>query len=127
MKGVDFVFKSLSMMAGEKIFIPRFPSMKIVDVARAIVPDTKHEIIGIRPGDRLHEFMITRDDAINTLKFDDFYVIRPAFSWWELHEADSQWYAFGRPVPDDFQYSSDLNDRWLDIEGFRKLMEEAHA
>ncbi len=126
-QGVDFVLKSLGMMAGGEIFVPRIPSMKIVDVARAIAPDAKHEIIGIRPGDKLHEFMITRDDAVNTLKFDDFYLIRPVFSWWEPHEADSQWYASGQAVPEDFQYSSDLNDRWLNVEGFRKLMEEARA
>jgi len=126
-QGVDFVVRCLHMMAGGEIFVPKIPSMKIVDIAKAIAPDAKHEIIGIRPGDKLHEVLITRDDAINTTEFDDFYVIRPAFSWWEPREADSQWYTSGRAVPEDFQYSSDLNDWWLDVEGFRKLMDEAYA
>jgi UDP-N-acetylglucosamine 4,6-dehydratase len=126
-QGVDFVLECLRLMAGGEIFVPKIPSMKVVDVANAVAPGAALEFIGIRPGEKQHEVMIPRDDAINTLEFDDFYVIRPAFAWWERREADTQWYAAGRPVAEGFQYSSDMNDRWLDAEGFRKLLEEIHG
>lgn len=126
-QGVDFVLKSLHRMAGGEILVPKIPSMKVIDVARAVAPDARLKVVGIRPGEKLHEILITRDDAPNTLEFDEFFVIRPAFSWWEQRKADARWYSLGRPVADGFQYSSDMNDQWLDAEGFRKLMEGVRA
>jgi UDP-N-acetylglucosamine 4,6-dehydratase len=126
-QGVDFVFKCLQIMAGGEIFVPKIPSMKVIDVARAVAPQARLKMIGIRPGEKLHEILIPRDDASNTLEFDDFYIIRPVLQWWDDLEANGHWGMVGRPVPEGFQYSSDLNDHWLDFEGFRKLMEQTHA
>jgi UDP-N-acetylglucosamine 4,6-dehydratase len=120
-QGVDFVLASLGRMAGGEMFVPKLPSMKVVDVARAVAPGARHTIVGIRPGEKLHEIMITRDDASNTVEFDDYYVIKPAFSWWEPREAGNGAFKAGRPVADGFQYSSDSNDRWLDAEAFRRM------
>lgn len=126
-QGVDFVLQCLHRMAGGEIFVPKIPSMKVVDVARAIAPNSETNVIGVRPGEKLHEILITRDDSYNTLEFDEFYVICPVFKWWDGLEANGKWGMSGRPVPAGFQYSSDLNDRWLDVESFRELMEEGHA
>jgi len=126
-QGVDFVVRCLHTMAGGEIFVPKIPSMKVVDVARAVAPDAELEVVGVRPGEKLHEILITRDDANNTLEFDDFYIICPVLQWWDGLAANGKWGKSGHPVPEGFQYSSNLNDRWLDIEGFRKLMEEGDA
>lgn len=121
-QGVDFVLGCLKRMSGGEIFVPKLPSMKIVDVAKAVCPGASHKVIGIRPGEKLHEIMITRDDAPNCVEFDDFFVIKPAFSWWEQREADNGGFKAGRPVKDGFQYSSDVNDKWLDEESFRSMV-----
>ena len=126
-QGVDFVLKCLHVMAGGEIFVPKIPSMKVVDVAKAVAPDAKLDVVGMRPGEKLHEMMITRDDAINTIEFDDYYIILPVQQWWDGLPTDGQWFGVGRPVPEGFEYSSDRNDRWLDNEAFRKLMEEPYA
>jgi UDP-N-acetylglucosamine 4,6-dehydratase len=122
-QGVEFVLRSLHLMAGGEIFVPRIPSMKVIDVARALIPGARFTTIGIRSGEKLHEALVTRDESINTLEFDEFYVIKPTLSWWQENVAGAPWYERGRPVPPDFEYSSDHNDRWLDAEGFCKLLE----
>jgi UDP-N-acetylglucosamine 4,6-dehydratase len=110
-QGVAFVLSSLALMRGGEIFVPKIPSMKIVDLATSLVPGVPHEIVGIRPGEKLHEVMITEDDARMTLELDDRYVICPAIADWE----DDHLKALGaRPVVDDFRYSSDRNKEWLD-------------
>jgi UDP-N-acetylglucosamine 4,6-dehydratase len=110
-QGVAFVLSSLALMRGGEIFVPKIPSMKIVDLAASLVPGVPHEIVGIRPGEKLHEVMITEDDARMTLELDDRYVICPAIADWE----DDHLKALGaKPVVDDFRYSSDRNKEWLD-------------
>jgi UDP-N-acetylglucosamine 4,6-dehydratase len=126
-QGVEFVLRSLRLMAGGEIFVPRIPSMKVVDVARTIIPGVVFKTIGIRSGEKLHESLIMRDEAVNTLEFDDFYVIKPTLSWWQENVAGVPWYESGRAVPADFEYSSDRNDRWLAAEGFCKLLEGTRA
>jgi UDP-N-acetylglucosamine 4,6-dehydratase len=126
-QGVDFVLRCLDTMAGGEIFVPKIPSMKVVDVARAVAPTANLDVVGLRPGEKLHEVMITRDDAINTIEFDNFYVILPVLQWWDGIATDGKWAGVGRPVAEGFQYSSDLNDWWLDGVTFRKLMEEPYA
>lgn len=109
-QGVAFVLSSLQMMCGGEIFVPRIPSMKMTDLARAMAPDLSQHVIGIRPGEKLHETMITEDDARNTLALDDRYVICPI-----LHD-DVRAYHLStgaRPVDEDFEYSSDTNSEWL--------------
>ena len=126
-QGVEFVLKCLSRMAGGEIFVPKLPSMKVVDVANAVVPGAPHKYIGIRPGEKLHEIMITRDDAANTIEFDEYFVIRPAFSWWEQREANNGHFKKGRAVAEGFQYSSDVNDQWLNADEFREMVGLVHA
>lgn len=119
-QGVRFVIDSLERMRGGEIFVPKIPSMNIMDVANAVAPECRTRIIGIRPGEKLHEIMITQDDAVHTAEFNDHYVIQPAAAWWEreayLKETDA------KLVPDDFQYSSDRNTEWMTREQLSDLL-----
>lgn len=119
-QGVGFSLECLGSMAGGELFVPKIPSMKLTDLAEAVAPGCKHDIVGIRPGEKLHEVLITRDDARHTLEFEDHFVIEPEFHWWssETHVVGG-----GRPVPDGFEYTSDKNDRWLTVEQLRELIE----
>lgn len=120
-QGVDFVLRCLEIAEGGEIFIPKIPSMNIIDLAKAIAPDCRHEIIGIRPGEKLHEVMITEDDARHTLELDDFYVIEPEFNWWSGAQHKSNG---GKPVEEGFRYASDTNEKWLTVEELRELIKE---
>ena len=118
-QGVDFVLSSLSVMEGGETYVPKIPSMKIIDVAKAIAPDASHDIIGIRPGEKLHELMISADDARFTWEFDDRYIIAPPFN---ADNAPGASLGQARPVDERFQYSSDNNDEWLSPDGLRRLL-----
>jgi UDP-N-acetylglucosamine 4,6-dehydratase len=107
--GVNFVLQSLKQMRGGEIFVPKIPSMRILDLADALAPGVPHDIVGIRPGEKLHEVMITADDARSTLEFDDHYVIEPYFRQIPDHPAP----AGARSVDPGFSYSSDTNTEWL--------------
>jgi UDP-N-acetylglucosamine 4,6-dehydratase len=109
-QAVDFVFDCLERMHGGELYVPKIPSMKIVDLAQVIAPDCELEFVGIRPGEKLHEAMISEDDGRNTLEFDDHFVVQPQFHWWS-DDYGSQ--SGGQAVPKGFRYSSDRNDRWL--------------
>lgn len=117
-QGVRFVIRCLETMRGGEIFIPKLPSMKIVDLARAVAPNCRHETVGIRPGEKLHEILIPRDEIRRTLEFDDMYVIEPDFPWWGKNSLIG-----GRRLPDDFEYSSDKNSKWLNVEELREMLE----
>ncbi len=118
-QGVDFVVSSFEMMLGGEIFVPKIPSMKIVDFARTIAPNLPHRVVGIRPGEKLHEVMITEDDSRQTLEFDDRYVIRPPNELWN----DKPYLARGaRKVTEHFRYGSDNNSEWLDTPALKKLL-----
>ena len=118
-QGVQFVFDNLERMQGGEIFIPKIPSMKVVDLAEAIAPECKIEFIGIRPGEKLHEAMIMEDDARHTIEYDDYYVIQPEFSWWKRENQTD-----GKTLQDGFSYTSDNNTEWLSIEQLKDLVEE---
>ncbi len=106
-QGVRAVIRSIDIMKGGEIFIPKIPSMKITDLAKALAPDARQEIIGIRPGEKLHEVLLTEDEARHAVEFDDFYVINPE-SLGKHHSV-----AGGTPLPIGFRYTSDNNDVWL--------------
>ncbi len=106
-QGVEFVLESLGRMRGGEIFVPKIPSMRIVDLARAICPHCELKEIGIRPGEKLHEVMVPEDDARNTLEYDDFFAILPAFRDWDSESYKEE--NGGRWCPDGFRYSSDAN------------------
>ena len=117
-QGVEFVLSCLDMMRGGEIFIPKIPSMKITDLAAALSPGGKVKIIGIRPGEKLHEVMITEDDARNTVEFSDRYVIEPNPIGWTGHVLRDG----AAPVEDGFRYASDNNTEWLDDAGLHELV-----
>ena len=119
--GVSFVLSSLPMMVGGEIFVPKIPSMRLVDLARCLAPDRPHRIVGIRPGEKLHEVMITEDDSRTTREMDDRYVIEPAFGLFDRPDALSD----AEPVPEGFRYASDTNEEWLDPDRMRRLLEAA--
>lgn len=118
-QGVDFVLSSLAIMSGGELFVPKIPSMKMVDVAKTLAPDVPQKMIGIRPGEKLHELMISPDDARTTLELNDRYVVEPAFAFWSNEHLMANG---GTPVPAGFEYASDRNVEWLDGPAFLEMM-----
>lgn len=116
-QGVQFVLDNLERMHGGEIFVPKIPSMNIMDLAKAIAPECETKIVGIRPGEKLHEAMIMEDDARHTVEFDTYYVIQPEFPFWSKKFAEG-----GKELPEGFEYTSDKNDEWLTIEKLRNLV-----
>jgi UDP-N-acetylglucosamine 4,6-dehydratase len=109
-QAVDFVLKCSELLRGGEIFIPKLKSMRIIDLAKALAPKCRHEIVGIRPGEKLHEVLITEDEARRTLEFPDFFVVQPGpiLPGW-----NNGYLMGGHPVSEDFSYSSDANDCWM--------------
>ena len=122
-EGVDFVLSCMDKMWGGELFVPKIPSYHIMDVKEAIAPECKHEIVGIRPGEKLHEEMITESDAINTIEFDDYYAIVPSIRAWSktkfMNDSNGK---KGKPCPDGFSYNSKLNKHFLSVEELRDLI-----
>ena len=115
-QGVDLVWKAFEDMIGGEIYVKKIPSMKVIDVARAIAPDAQHEIIGIRPGEKLHEQMISFEDAAHTYEYAEHYKILPAIHNWST---DSNRINGGTKVAPDFTYCSDNNTDWMSIDTLR--------
>jgi UDP-N-acetylglucosamine 4,6-dehydratase len=107
-QGVNFVINCLEQMHGGEIFVPKIPSMRLMDLAETIAPGCEVETIGIRPGEKLHEVLVSEDEARNTVETDKMFVIKPAHPWWK-----SDNWINARRLPDGFRYSSDTNERWL--------------
>jgi len=118
-EGVDFVINCIDRMKGGEIFIPNISSMKIMDLAEAIAPDVEKKIIGIRPGEKIHEILLTEDEARHSKKFDDCYVIEPEHSFWDINSLDE-----GKPLPEGFRYTSDDNDKWYSKKDLKKIILE---
>lgn len=119
-QGVDFVLSCFELMRGGEIFIPKIPSMRVVDLAHALAPTLKHEIVGIRPGEKLHEVMISEDDAYAAIDLGDRYAIEPQFG--EYSRTSFAASGEATRVPERFTYSSDRNDEWLDGDGLLALL-----
>lgn len=117
-QGVRFVIRCIEQMQGGEVFVPKIPSTSLVDLARAIAPQAEFEVIGIRPGEKLHEVLINEDEARCAVELEDMYVIQPAAELWFGHE----WKDKGRPLPDGFRYASDTNPQRLSIEQIRALI-----
>jgi UDP-N-acetylglucosamine 4,6-dehydratase len=125
-QGVHFVIRCIEQMHGGEVFVPKIPSMKLIDLARAIAPKARIEVIGIRPGEKLHEVLISEDEARSTVELEDMFVVQPAEAMWFVHDWKSQ----GKPLPDGFRYASNTNPHWLDLEGIQKFIapfEEVYA
>jgi UDP-N-acetylglucosamine 4,6-dehydratase len=119
-QGVEFVLWCMDNMVGGELFVPKIPSMSIMDLAQTIAPECETRIIGIRPGEKIHELMIPRDEARRTLEFENHYVIQPEFKFWPRRSSESR----GTQVPDDFEYSSENNPWRLTIEEMRKIIKD---
>lgn len=120
-QGVDFVIKNFERMTGGEIFVPKIPSMKVTDLAHVMLPGCDFEIVGIRPGEKLHEVMIPAEESRNTLEFDDYYVIQPQFKWWNTKDFVQN--RGGKTVTDGFSYSSDNNPSWLKADQLKRMIE----
>ncbi len=124
-EGVDFVIRSFERMHGGELFVPKIPSFRITDLATAIAPNLPHKIVGIRPGEKLHEVMCPQDDSHLTVEFKDHFVIKPTISFLDAYDySKNRLGEEAQPVPDGFQYSSDRNEWWLTIDELRKLAAE---
>ena len=117
-EGVRFVIKCIEQMEGGEVFVPRIPSMKVVDLARAIAPEAKINVIGIRPGEKLHEVLISEDESRTTVELESMFVVQPAEALWFGYS----WQEKGKLLQDDFRYASDNNSEWLDLDGIRKYI-----
>jgi len=125
-QGVRFVIRNIEHMEGGEVFVPKIPSMKVVDLAKAIAPDAELKYIGIRPGEKLHEMLITRDESRSTVELEDMYVVQPVEAFW----FGGAWHEKGKPVEDGFRYSSAENTEWLNVEQIKEIIapfEEAYA
>ena len=122
-EAVDFVFTSMRRMEGGELFVPKIPSYRILDLAKAIAPEARIDIVGIRPGEKLHELMIPEDEARHTLEFNDRFLIQPDFPWWNAD--NHKLHPGGKPCPDGFSYRSDNNTAWLGVEELRALAAKA--
>jgi len=117
-QAVKFVLRCLERLVGGEVFVPKIPSMSIVDLARAIAPECRLDIVGVRPGEKLHETMVPEDDARNTVEYEDCFVIRAQAANGNGHGNVNG----GRPCPEGFRYSSDNNTRWLTVEELQTLV-----
>ena len=116
-EGVQFVISCIEQMQGGEVFVPKIPSTKVVDLARAIAPQAEINFIGIRPGEKLHEDLLSADEARNAVERETMYIIKPPETLWDR----DQTYA-GSPLAEGFSYTSDNNTVWLDLEGIKKYI-----
>lgn len=119
-QAVDLVLHALANMEGGEIFIPKIPSMRVTDLAEAIAPGVPREIVGIRPGEKLHELMITADESRHTIDAGDTFVVLPEHPWWDAKGPAT----LGYQLPDGFTYASDTNDEWLTVAELRAMLGE---
>jgi UDP-N-acetylglucosamine 4,6-dehydratase/5-epimerase len=122
-EGVDMVLDALGRMWGGELFVPKIPSYRILDLAQAIAPEAEVKIVGIRPGEKLHEEMVTETDSLSTVEFDDYFVILPAYHNWNVDEfRETAGDAPGRMCEPGFRYDSGTNDHFLTVEELRTLI-----
>ena len=117
-QGVQFVINCIEQMEGGEVFVPKIPSTTVVDLAKAIAPDAEIEIIGIRPGEKLHEDLLSVDEARHSVELDTMFVVQPVEASWFGYS----WQDKGKPLPEGFSYTSDNNTEWLDLEGIQKFI-----
>jgi UDP-N-acetylglucosamine 4,6-dehydratase/5-epimerase len=117
-QGVRFVIRCIEQMHGGEVFAPKIPSMNIMDLVKTVAPDCAVDYVGIRPGEKLHEVLVSDDEARHTVETDEMYVIQPNHPWWEGGNWNN-----ANALPEGFRYSSDTNTRWLSVEELQKLIE----
>lgn len=116
-QGVRFVISCLGQMHGGEVFVPKIPSMRVTDLAAAVAPEAQVEIIGIRPGEKLHEVLISEDEARSTVEMADMYVVQPVQAFWFGRE----WEEVGKPLPEGFRFGSNTNTQWLTLEQLKEI------
>ena len=116
--GVRFVIHAIERMHGGEIFVPKIASMRLIDLAEAVAPGCMIEYIGIRPGEKLHEVLLSEDEARSAVEVDEMFIIKPSHPWWKI----GNW-VHARELPPDFRYSSDSNEQWLSQEELQELIE----
>jgi UDP-N-acetylglucosamine 4,6-dehydratase len=117
-QGVRFVIHCIEVMHGGEVFIPKIPSMRIVDVANAIAPGVGLEVVGIRPGEKLHEVLVSEDESRVTVEMEEMYVVQPSVSSWFGHD----WQSEGHVLPAGFRFGSDNNPNWLSVDQIREMV-----
>ncbi len=116
-QGVRFVIRCLEEMHGGEVFVPKIPSMKVVDLAKVVAPQAKINVIGIRPGEKLHEVLISEDEARTVVELDDMFVVQPAEAMWFGRD----WENKGKSIADEFRYASNTNQVWLTVDQLRQM------
>lgn len=117
-QGVHFVVHCIEQMQGGEVFVPKIPSMRVIDIARAIAPEAELESIGIRPGEKLHEVLIHEDEARSTIELENMFVVQPSASLWFGHA----WREKGHLLPEGYQYASDNNTEWLTQDQIKEIV-----
>ncbi|MBN2047571.1 MAG: UDP-N-acetylglucosamine 4,6-dehydratase (inverting) [Anaerolineaceae bacterium] len=123
-QAVEFVIHSSEIMHGGEIFVPRLPSMGIMDLVKVIAPDCEVKITGIRPGEKLHEILISNDEARHTVELPDLYAILPEYPWWDSKRTENDLYSTGKPLAEETCYASNTNDWWLTQDELRTMISE---
>jgi len=124
-EGVNFVLECLDRMWGGELFIPKIPSYRILDIAKAVAPECKYEVIGIRPGEKLHEEMITQMDALNTVEFENYFVILPSTKLWDINKFQKESNStVGKMCEYGFSYNSGTNEDFLTVRELKKLIKK---
>ncbi len=119
-QGVRFTIRCIEQMQGGEVFVPKIPSMRVMDLAQALAPGCRVERIGIRPGEKLHEVLISEDEARHTVDLDDMFVVTPPGALWFGHDWDGR----GRALAEGYRYASEENDRWLTVKEIREIVGE---
>jgi len=122
-QGVRFVIRCIEQMQGGEVFVPKIPSMKMTDLARAIAPEARIRNIGIRPGEKLHEVLISEDEARTTVELEDMYIVQPQAALWFGYD----WSEKGTPLPDGFHYASNNNSDWLSVSEIQEMVATVEA
>jgi UDP-N-acetylglucosamine 4,6-dehydratase len=126
-QGVHFVIRCIEGMHGGEVFVPKIPSMAVIDLARAVAPENEIEIIGIRPGEKLHEVLVSEDEARNTVEMEDMFVVMPAERIWAVKPFGWDWQDQGKPLADGYRYASNNNPQWLSVEQIREMVKPIEA
>jgi UDP-N-acetylglucosamine 4,6-dehydratase/5-epimerase len=117
-EGVDFVVRAVERMQGGEIFVPKIPSMRVIDLARAIAPDASLRVVGVRPGEKLHEVLLSPDESRHSVDVDGMYVVQPVYAGWAYTTPDG-----AKALPADFAFTSDTNSAWCSPEELKRMVE----
>lgn len=118
-QGVRFVLQCIEHMHGGEVFVPKIPSMRVIDLAKAMAPRARIQSVGIRPGEKIHETLVSEDEVRYAVEFSDMYVIRPAHPWWRIEN-----WSNGSPLLEGFRYTSDANSQWLSLADLQRIIDE---